>query len=115
MVAKNDDARLCPKGSEMFILLDGKDTHCGNSPRSSFFSKSLIFAKCNLFTCIKLLNATHLLNETLQPDLTVRMRISKCLEEGWWAFAMEIDGAGKQSNGIKCQLLRGSRRIKKIM
>ncbi len=112
MVAKNDNARLCPKRSEFFILLDGKDTHCGNSPRSSCFSKSLIFAECNLFICIELLNATLLLDETLQPDLTIRMRISECLEEGWRAFAMEIDGTDKRSNGIKGSLSGGRRRTK---
>ncbi len=82
MISKNDDARLCPKGLEVLILLDSKDTHCGNGPRSSFFLKSPIFAECNLFICIEFLNATLLFEETLQPDLTIGMRISKCLEEG---------------------------------
>jgi hypothetical protein len=113
MVSKNNDSRLCPKGSEILILLDNsKDTHRGNGPRCSFFLKSLIFAECNLFICIKVLNAMLLFEETLQPDLTIRMRISECLEEGWQAVAMEIDGTDKQSKGIEGSLTGGQRRIK---
>ena len=61
---------------------------------------------------MELLNAMLLFKETLQPDLTIRMRISKCLEEGWWAVAMEIDGTDKQSNGIEGSLIGGQRRLK---
>jgi hypothetical protein len=68
VIAKDNNARLHAKGTEILILLNGKDTHRGNHPRRILFAKGPIFAQRNLFISVELLNATFFFEEAFQPS-----------------------------------------------
>ncbi len=65
MIAEDDDARFRPEWANILILLDGKNAHCGNGPRSTLLPKSKIFSKSDLLVGVELLNAPLFLKEAL--------------------------------------------------
>jgi hypothetical protein len=81
VITKDNNSRLCVKGTEILILFNGEDTHCGNCLRCTLFAEGPIFAQCSLFIKVKLLNAAFFFEEAFQPKLSVGMTVGKCFEE----------------------------------
>ncbi len=115
IIAEDNDARLCAKGTEILIFFNGKDTHRVNSPRHTLFAEGPIFAQRNLSISVELLNAAFFFEEAFQPKLSVRMTVGEHFEEQRWAVLMESDGTGKASHRIKSGWSRGCRRPKEGM
>ncbi len=86
VIAKDKDARLHAKGTEILILFNGKDTHCGNCPSALFLWRG------NLFIIVKLLNAAFFFKEAFQPKLSVGMSAGEHFVEQRQAVPMEVDG-----------------------
>jgi hypothetical protein len=106
VVTKDDDTRLRAKGTELLVLFDGEDTHCGNCPGSTFLPQSPILAKGDFPVSVESFDAPFLLEEALQPNVAIRVRISQCLEERRWTLTVEINGANERCHGIKGWLRR---------
>jgi hypothetical protein len=65
MIAEDDDARFRLEWVKILILLDGKNAHCGNGPRSALLPKSAIFSESDLLVGVELLDALLFLKEAL--------------------------------------------------
>ena len=101
MIPKDGDTPFCPEGTELFVLLDGKNTHCGDGTRKAFLTKSRIFAKSDFLVSIKVLNPAFLLKKAFEPNFSIWMRVSKRLEKGGQAIVIEINGTDKGRNRIE--------------
>jgi hypothetical protein len=94
VIAKDNNSRLYAKGMEILILFNGKD----NCPRRTLLVEGSIFAKCNLFISVELLNATFFFEEAFQPKLYVGMTVGKRFEEQRRAVLMALT---KEATGSK--------------
>ena len=101
VIPKDEDTRFCPEGKELFVFLDGKNTQRGDGMRSTFLTKSLIFAERDFLESIKIPNPVFLLKKAFEPNFPIWMRVSKRLQKRGRAIAMEINGTDKQRDGIE--------------
>jgi hypothetical protein len=79
VVTKDDNTRLRARGTELLVLFEGEDTHCGNCPGSTFLLQSPILAQGDFPVSVELFDAPFLLKEALQPNVAIRVQISQCL------------------------------------
>jgi hypothetical protein len=91
MIPEDDNAGFGTERSEILILLDSKDTHCGNCAWSTLLTQGPIFTKSELGVSVEALDATLLFEEAVHPNVTVGMGVSQSLEERGRAVPMEID------------------------
>jgi hypothetical protein len=92
-VAQNNDTRFGPKGHEIFVFLDGQNTHSRNSPRSTLFPQSPVFTQSETFKSAKAFNAVLLLIIALEPYFTIGVGRRKSLKERGRTIPMEVYSA----------------------
>jgi hypothetical protein len=110
VISQDNDARLCPKREELFILFNCEDTHGRDGTRRTLLAQCTILAKGDLLKRTHALNAPLFFEVTLHPNFTIRVRIGKRFQKGGRTVLMQVDRTDKRGNGIKRRLLRRCRR-----
>ncbi len=87
--------------------------HSGDSLWCTLFTESAAFAKRYLAEGAQAFDATFLFIIALQPNFTVRMRVSKSFEKRGRTVFVEIHRADKRCNGIIGARGRRTRRTEK--
>jgi hypothetical protein len=80
-VAQYDDPRFGPKGHEIFVFLNGQNTHSRNSPRSTLFPQSPVFTQSETFKSAEAFNPVLLLIIALEPYFTIGVGRRESLKE----------------------------------
>ena len=80
---------------ELFIPLDREDTPRGNGARGALFTECTILVKGDFAVGVEGFEASYFILITLKPDVVIRMRVSKSLQEGRWTFFVEMKSAHK--------------------
>jgi hypothetical protein len=79
-IAQHDNTRLGPKRHQMFVLLNGENTHRGDGLWSTVLSEGPVLAKSDFPESAHLFNIAFLLVLTLKPNLTIGMSRSQSLQ-----------------------------------
>ncbi len=85
----------------MFVLFDGKDTHCGDGLWGTFLTKSPVFSQGDFLKGTHFINTSFLLVITLKPNLMIRMSQGESLEEAGGTAPVQVYSADNVCQGIK--------------
>jgi hypothetical protein len=102
-VSQNDDPRFGPKGHEVFVFLDGQNTHSRDRPRSTLLPQSPIFTQSETFKSSETFDAILLFIVALEPYFTIGMGRSKSLKEGWRTIPMKVNSTDDICDRVKCR------------